>query len=116
MRHAGAGPRSKRFKEPSRLHSRFFFLMIRRPPRSTLFPYTTLFRSPAWLTHATGRLEHRAPLMVLTVLHQVAAAAWLGGLVQLAVVGRLARRDADVDARWPELVARFSRLALAAVL
>src|SRR3712207_7110789 len=29
----------------------FFFLMIRRPPRSTLFPYTTLFRSwqPVWL-------------------------------------------------------------------
>src|SRR6266540_5417692 len=27
------------------LHSAFFFLMIRRPPRSTLFPYTTLFRS-----------------------------------------------------------------------
>src|SRR3712207_7752593 len=25
----------------------FFFLMIRRPPRSTLFPYTTLFRSDA---------------------------------------------------------------------
>src|SRR6266567_4656744 len=30
--------------------SLFFFLMIRRPPRSTLFPYTTLFRS----TQATG--------------------------------------------------------------
>src|SRR3989441_7342982 len=32
----------------STLHSLFFFffLMIRRPPRSTLFPYTTLFRSP----------------------------------------------------------------------
>src|SRR5258708_15534072 len=27
------------------VHSSFFFLMIRRPPRSTLFPYTTLFRS-----------------------------------------------------------------------
>src|SRR5258705_243250 len=27
------------------LDLRFFFLMIRRPPRSTLFPYTTLFRS-----------------------------------------------------------------------
>src|SRR3989441_9738377 len=27
------------------LHFIFFFLMIRRPPRSTLFPYTTLFRS-----------------------------------------------------------------------
>src|SRR5690242_21898936 len=29
----------------SSLFSLFFFLMIRRPPRSTLFPYTTLFRS-----------------------------------------------------------------------
>src|SRR5271170_6805084 len=28
----------------------FFFLMIRRPPRSTLFPYTTLFRSRRWIT------------------------------------------------------------------
>src|SRR6266436_10029409 len=27
------------------IYSFFFFLMIRRPPRSTLFPYTTLFRS-----------------------------------------------------------------------
>src|SRR2546421_12500496 len=31
----------------SRLSLFFFFLMIRRPPRSTLFPYTTLFRSLA---------------------------------------------------------------------
>src|SRR5215204_7189119 len=31
----------------------FFFLMIRRPPRSTLFPYTTLFRSPPF-SHAWG--------------------------------------------------------------
>src|SRR5204862_7384097 len=34
------------------LFSCFFFLMIRRPPRSTLFPYTTLFRS-SW--SSTGR-------------------------------------------------------------
>src|ERR1035437_10671149 len=32
---------------PSRTRRSFFFLMIRRPPRSTLFPYTTLFRSVA---------------------------------------------------------------------
>src|SRR2546429_7323074 len=32
----------------------FFFLMIRRPPRSTLFPYTTLFRSPAVDPNAVG--------------------------------------------------------------
>src|SRR5260370_42024404 len=30
---------------PLSLYLFFFFLMIRRPPRSTLFPYTTLFRS-----------------------------------------------------------------------
>src|SRR5258708_1737031 len=30
-----------------------FFLMIRRPPRSTLFPYTTLFRSPETVTWST---------------------------------------------------------------
>src|SRR5256885_12461305 len=50
----------------------FFFLMIRRPPRSTLFPYTTLFRSlpaalcdgrPGWdrrrtLLHAAPRPPH----------------------------------------------------------
>src|SRR3712207_9242361 len=36
------------------LYFSFFFLMIRRPPRSTLFPYTTLFRS----SHPEGR--HRA--------------------------------------------------------
>src|SRR6266487_4710214 len=39
-----------------------FFLMIRRPPRSTLFPYTTLFRSvekPASAHHRSGgRLHH----------------------------------------------------------
>src|SRR5262245_65782978 len=33
----------------------FFFLMIRRPPRSTLFPYTTLFRSSCPRGAARGR-------------------------------------------------------------
>src|SRR6266851_6037344 len=47
----------------------FFFLMIRRPPRSTLFPYTTLFRSPgrpgsgvrrrAGPADAVARADHR---------------------------------------------------------
>src|SRR5260370_6592929 len=34
----------------------FFFLMIRRPPRSTLFPYTTLFRSSAEAEGLSGRI------------------------------------------------------------
>src|SRR6266700_7379765 len=39
----------------------FFFLMIRRPPRSTLFPYTTLFRSlqPRWFCGPTPRTSAR---------------------------------------------------------
>src|SRR5258707_7616683 len=41
----------------------FFFLMIRRPPRSTLFPYTTLFRSPpSFPLFRQLRLFLRAPL------------------------------------------------------
>src|SRR3712207_7350557 len=35
-----------------------FFLMIRRPPRSTLFPYTTLFRSRAWRRGSRGAKPH----------------------------------------------------------
>src|SRR2546422_6165542 len=37
----------------------FFFLMIRRPPRSTLFPYTTLFRSRVSIHHDLGDLPFR---------------------------------------------------------
>src|SRR2546430_9700604 len=36
----------------------FFFLMIRRPPRSTLFPYTTLFRSPKMSVASSGHYAH----------------------------------------------------------
>src|SRR3712207_8929507 len=39
--------RSRVFERQYCYVSFFFFLMIRRPPRSTLFPYTTLFRSPS---------------------------------------------------------------------
>src|SRR2546425_6277295 len=63
----------------------FFFLMIRRPPRSTLFPYTTLFRSelapllvgepaPPFLHRAESRLtnlrseEHTSELQSLAYL------------------------------------------------
>src|ERR1019366_10651612 len=35
----------------------FFFLMIRRPPRSTLFPYTTLFRSGGRRLRSFGRVS-----------------------------------------------------------
>src|SRR5256885_6320890 len=59
----------------------FFFLMIRRPPRSTLFPYTTLFRSRAALEFLdargrTKRSENELPpipdLNFLRVQHRAA--------------------------------------------
>src|SRR3712207_8225724 len=42
--------------------TRFFFLMIRRPPRSTLFPYTTLFRSYLATLYANQFRTYRAEL------------------------------------------------------
>src|SRR3712207_7128596 len=46
----------------------FFFLMIRRPPRSTLFPYTTLFRSHAEVIHITHGIEPQSILQGALVL------------------------------------------------
>src|SRR5256885_13165924 len=48
----------------------FFFLMIRRPPRSTLFPYTTLFRSQRKL-RALDRLGILAPREELPTLRDL---------------------------------------------
>src|SRR3712207_8491565 len=44
-------------------HRVFFFLMIRRPPRSTLFPYTTLFRSTTTLEGPRLVRDLRVPLL-----------------------------------------------------
>src|SRR5256886_3374386 len=71
----------------------FFFLMIRRPPRSTLFPYTTLFRS-AVVDAQVGGVERAVALAGLTALLATALLAWLLSrevarpLVQLAGAAR----------------------------
>src|SRR5256885_10388375 len=55
----------------------FFFLMIRRPPRSTLFPYTTLFRSPCVFmsTRVPGAPTPRSlpPTITPTRSHNISA-------------------------------------------
>src|SRR5207245_10882152 len=56
---------------PFHNHYLFFFLMIRPPPRSTLFPYTTLFRSPLGSFYIVA----------------VAVAAWWGGAMVGCIVG-----------------------------
>src|SRR3712207_8331833 len=52
----------------------FFFLMIRRPPRSTLFPYTTLFRSEGIDVRALIGTMIEVPRAVLTA-DEIATAA-----------------------------------------
>src|SRR3712207_7895271 len=58
-----------------------FFLMIRRPPRSTLFPYTTLFRSrePEYLALARVLLAQRRHQEALTLLGRLLESAETGG-------------------------------------
>ena len=52
--------------------------MIRRPPRSTLFPYTTLFRSPTWIValQAVGGAAGN-----IICVHNVVAASAVAGLI-----------------------------------
>src|SRR5215472_10709480 len=77
----------------------FFFLMIRRPPRSTLFPYTTLFRSSPY--RATG---------YQTVIWKDQAIQLQDGPMRLStgahrppLVLRLPEEDHDADVRKAEL-------------
>ena len=68
--------------------------------------------SAAWTSHAASRLQHRGVLLVLDALHQVAACAWIGGLLCLVVcVFRRGRSPAPAA-----LVQRFSTLALVSVV
>src|SRR3712207_8631808 len=52
----------------------FFVLMIRRPPRSTLFPYTTLFRSDNWEEVVDLELHDSQEDLVASNLYSVAEA------------------------------------------
>src|SRR5256885_11078787 len=54
----------------------FFFLMIRRPPRSTLFPYTTLFRSCKRAAAAAAESISSASIHWRTVLWLCASPPW----------------------------------------
>src|SRR2546429_9214384 len=81
-----------------------FFLMIRRPPRSTLFPYTTLFRShlrgfPTFGLEALlrfGRGEDHRELVVQPLDHGARRA---GGRGDAPPIGRLVTRHARLPDR-----------------
>src|SRR2546427_3332262 len=57
--------------------SLFFFLMIRRPPRSTLFPYTALFRSDAMVAGMVAARLRGLDLADTARLSTASALAWL---------------------------------------
>src|SRR5574340_1286655 len=85
----------------------FFFLMIRRPPRSTLFPYTTLFRSPSILGHRSVvfccRVALSGPSDRLSV-RVLAGSARVGALQPVVPVGRTGDRphsDPRLSSRKP---------------
>jgi len=78
-----------------------------------------LMLNSAWLAHAVSRLAGREPLMAVTVLHQLGAVVWVGGIVHLAgfagVSRRLAPQGAESQAIGPRVLGRFTALALAAM-
>jgi putative copper resistance protein D len=72
----------------------------------------TLPVTAAWLSHAAARIEGRGLYLALDTLHQVAAGAWVGGLVHLVVLGIARRRMA-----WPAPpLRRFSAAAVVSVV
>lgn len=70
----------------------------------------------AWLVHAVGRFEHREPLMLMTILHQFAAAVWFGGVAQLLALWHLGRTEPEAKALWPNAIVRFGLLGLSSVV
>ena len=72
---------------------------------------TVLAVGSALTSHAAGRVEHRGLLLTLDGLHQVAVAAWVGGLAHLTAVA-----FSKGAGPWPaQALRRFSALALTAV-
>src|SRR3989442_1794354 len=88
----------------------FFFLMIRRPPRSTLFPYTTLFRSLG--EHRRERAAVRIPARAPVAIHRQAEPDRIDFLAHLIpdgnedVAGRSEEHTSELQSR-PHLVCRL---------
>src|SRR2546430_8286741 len=89
----------------------FFFLMIRRPPRSTLFPYTTLFRSPLTGTVTLLRDEPVAPWAAAFGAPAFSAPAF--GSVLFPSVGFASLASAPGDRKSTRLNSSHSQISYA---
>jgi putative copper resistance protein D len=76
-----------------------------------LLPAAVIIAASVLTSHSMARLEYRPPLVLITALHQLASAAWLGGLPYLLIAIR--RSPSAEFAR--RISARFSTLALVSV-
>lgn len=77
-----------------------------------LLPAAAIIASSVLTSHAMARLEYRLSLVLVTALHQLATAAWLGGLPFLLI----AIRRASSPELAKKLSARFSQLAVVSVV
>jgi putative copper resistance protein D len=77
-----------------------------------------LMANAAWLAHAVSRLHDRGPLMVGTVLHQLGAVVWVGGLLHLVGFALLWRRAGGPTAEpfGVRVLARFSAVAIGGLI
>ncbi|HKW65282.1 MAG TPA: CopD family protein [Candidatus Acidoferrum sp.] len=80
--------------------------------RELLLPAAAIIASSVLTSHAMARLEYRLPLVLVTALHQLATAAWLGGLPYLLIA---IRRTSSAELSR-KLSARFSQLAVVSVI
>src|SRR2546422_9550045 len=73
----------------------FFFLMIRRPPRSTLFPYTTLFRS--LFTFLSERYERKSVLITTNLVFSEWERIFKNPMTTLAAIDRVIHHCVILD-------------------
>src|SRR3712207_7087479 len=90
----------------------FFFLMIRRPPRSTLFPYTTLFRSVDAAIHRAHRGRLARP-QVSGEAEDGVAVAQVRGRVEEAIGLTAKAIDGDIDRKSTRLNSSHANISYA---
>ena len=97
-----------------------YFKVLNKPKHANHWLGAALITLPlvlsgAWLVHGAGRFDDKLLLMSFTVLHQIGAALWLGGIAQLLAIWMLKFRNPSENVAWARLLSRFSTIGIASV-
>jgi putative copper resistance protein D len=97
-----------------------YYVLSKQPTEKSAWIISTALTVPlilagAWLVHAVGSFEYRGMLMGLTVVHQFAAATWVGGVLQILNLWRLYKKQSIDKQFWGLFLHRFSKLGIGAV-